>query len=93
MSNKTAPKSLVEAVQFVFDALEPFDEAARQRILASAMSLLGGNVPPITSTPTGSHGALRVPILPFAGATAQTYNVPKPGKMHCEHVFETVMMH
>jgi hypothetical protein len=40
--SKGSPKSLVEAVQQVFEALEPFDEAARQRILSSAVSLLGG---------------------------------------------------
>lgn len=38
---KASPKTLVEAVQLVFEALEPFDEAARQRILSSAVSLLG----------------------------------------------------
>jgi hypothetical protein len=40
-SKKSAPKTLVEAVQAVFDALEPFDDAARNRILQSAASLLG----------------------------------------------------
>jgi hypothetical protein len=44
-TSKTGPRSLVEAVQRVFEALEPFDEAARQRILSSAMSLLGGGFP------------------------------------------------
>jgi hypothetical protein len=42
---KAGPKSLVEAVQLVFEALEPFDEAARQRILGSATSLLGSTFP------------------------------------------------
>jgi hypothetical protein len=42
VSGKGGPKTLVEAVQLVFDALEPFDDAARQRILTSAVSLLGG---------------------------------------------------
>jgi hypothetical protein len=49
---KSAPKSLVEAVQAVFDALEPFDETARNRILQSATSLLGAStviVPPTAS--------------------------------------------
>jgi hypothetical protein len=47
ISAKSAgPKNLVEAVQLVFEALEPFDEAARQRILSSAVSLLGGTVAP-----------------------------------------------
>lgn len=45
-AGKARPKSLVEAVQFVFEALEPFDEAARQRILSSAVSLLGSSLPP-----------------------------------------------
>ena len=62
MSTKTAPKTLVEAVQLVFDALQPFDDAARQRILASAVSLLGGSVP-IASSPTSSHGYVRVPTV------------------------------
>lgn len=35
------PSSLVEAVQIVFDALQPFDDAARQRILASVVALFG----------------------------------------------------
>jgi hypothetical protein len=39
-----APKDLVEAVQDVYSALEPFDEAARQRILTSAVSLLGSTL-------------------------------------------------
>ena len=43
-ASKSSPKSLVEVVQQVFDALEPFDEAARQRILSSAVSLLGGGL-------------------------------------------------
>jgi hypothetical protein len=51
-TSKVGPKNLVEAVQLVFDALEPFDEAARQRILASAVSLLGSNLPAL-ATPTG----------------------------------------
>ncbi len=38
---KAAPKTLVEAVQAVFSALEPFDDDARQRIITSAASLLG----------------------------------------------------
>ena len=41
---KAVPKSLVEAVQAVFEALEPFDDTARSRILQSATSLLGGSV-------------------------------------------------
>jgi len=52
--SKTSPKTLVEAVQQVFEALEPFDEAARQRILSSAVSLLGGALP-------GASFALRIP--------------------------------
>ncbi len=60
---KTAPKNLVEAVQVVFAALEPFDESARQRILASAVSLLGGTLSsppqqatiPVHSRSTGSQ--------------------------------------
>jgi hypothetical protein len=46
---KIGPKTLVEAVQALFDALEPFDEAARQRILTSAVSLLGSRLPPAVS--------------------------------------------
>jgi hypothetical protein len=41
---KPTVKTLVEAVQAVFDALEPFDDGARNRILQSATSLLGGTV-------------------------------------------------
>jgi hypothetical protein len=38
MANKrSTPKTLVEAVQAVFDALEPFDDAARNRILQSVL--------------------------------------------------------
>lgn len=52
MATKGAEKSLglVEAVQLVFDALQPFDEAARQRILSSAVSLLGGTLPTTTAS-------------------------------------------
>jgi hypothetical protein len=49
-ASKAAPKSLVEAVQEVFEALEPFDEAARQRIISSVVSLLGSSIPA-----TGQH--------------------------------------
>ncbi len=42
---KKSPKSIVEAVQLVFEALEPFDEEARQRVLSSAASLLGTSLP------------------------------------------------
>jgi hypothetical protein len=44
-TRKSSPKTLVEAVQAVFDALEPFDDAARNRILQSAASLLGTALP------------------------------------------------
>jgi len=55
MGSKSPPKTLVEAVQAVFDALEPFDDGARSRILQSATSLLGGGfVPP---APVGGGGA------------------------------------
>ena len=49
-TSKSAPKTLVDAVQAVFDALEPFDEAARNRILQSAASLLGMGLPSMAST-------------------------------------------
>jgi hypothetical protein len=49
--SKTVPKSLVEAVQSVFEALEPFDDVARTRILQSATSLLGA---PIASSSAAS---------------------------------------
>ena len=60
--SKSSPKSLVEAVQQVFEALEPFDEAARQRILSSAVSLLGGGLPvpatrPVEPNPTRALAA------------------------------------
>ena len=59
---KSGPKNLVEAVQLVFDALEPFDESARQRILASATSLLGSSLPVPAIVPSGpSH--VRIPIV------------------------------
>ena len=65
---KPGPKNLVEAVQLVFEALEPFDEAARQRILSSAVSLLG------SSLPTSSHqiteiGQARVSAGPLPRGT------------------------
>ena len=44
-SGKGGPKNLIQAVQLVFEALEPFDEDARQRILSSAASLLGSVLP------------------------------------------------
>src|SRR5688500_15957820 len=61
MPSKTPP-TLVAAVQTVFEALEPFDEAARQRILASVVSLLGGHLHQFGGStsaavpPTGSQG-------------------------------------
>ena len=72
MASKAAPKSLVEAVQAVFEALEPFDDAARTRILQSATSLLGGNlvpsqttllVGPVTTPSTTRHSSER-PLSP-----------------------------
>lgn len=57
------PKSLVEAVQLVFEALEPFDEVARQRILSSAVSLLGGS-PSTQGAPTSG-------LVPSRPATIQ----------------------
>ena len=42
-TKERAAPTLVEAVQSVFEALEPFDAAARQRILSSVVSLLGGS--------------------------------------------------
>jgi hypothetical protein len=56
-TSKSGPRSLVEAVQLVFSALEPFDEAARQRILASAVSLLGSSLPATLVPPTASRAA------------------------------------
>jgi hypothetical protein len=62
---KDHPKSPVDAVQQVYDALEPFDDAARRRILESASSLLGmrpgsvaegsGKAPPHLSQPLSSQ--------------------------------------
>lgn len=58
-TSKPGPRSLVDAVQLVFSALEPFDEAARQRILASAVSLLGSGFPASTAAPVGGSGHFR----------------------------------
>ncbi len=54
---KQTQKTLVEAVQAVFDALESFDEPSRQRILNSAAALLGSQAPLAPSAPTGTHAA------------------------------------
>jgi hypothetical protein len=54
MAAKSTPKSLVEAVQAVFDALEPFDDAARIRILQSATSLLGSGFAGAPQAPASS---------------------------------------
>lgn len=58
MASKSSP-TLVAAVQTVFEALEPFDDAARQRILSSVVSLLGGgfSAPVTASAPMGSAAA------------------------------------
>lgn len=55
MPSKPGPRSLVEAVQQVFEALEPFDDAARQRILSSAVSLLGTALPSTAVLTTEGH--------------------------------------
>lgn len=69
-SSKSAPKTLVDAVQAVFDALEPFDEAARHRILQSAASLLGTGLPSlaIPSQPTVNSPPLPVSAIGTRGA-------------------------
>ena len=54
MALKSAPKTLVDAVQAVYAALEPFDDAARQRILQSATALFGGTLSSAAPTPAGS---------------------------------------
>lgn len=64
-TSKRGPKSLVEAVQLVFDSLEPFDEAARQRILASAVSLLGSSLA-ASITPPGALAQVRLPNVQAA---------------------------
>lgn len=51
------PPTLVAAVQTVFEALEPFDESARQRILASVVSLLGGQPLHSGGAPMGAGGS------------------------------------
>lgn len=67
-TSKTGPKNLVEAVQLVFEALEPFDEPARQRILSSAVSLLGSSLPaPGTST----GGVVRPPTVQAPPPTSE----------------------
>jgi hypothetical protein len=43
--------SPIEAVRAIFEALEPLDEATRSRAIASAISLLGMNVPASLSIP------------------------------------------
>jgi hypothetical protein len=56
--SRAAPKGLVEAVQAVFSALEPFDDDARQRIISSAASLLGTRAPALghaIAHPSQSH--------------------------------------
>lgn len=62
---KAAPKSLVQAVQVVYDALQPFDDSARQRILTSAVSLLGTPMPasPALTHPISTHPLPPVPPL------------------------------
>jgi hypothetical protein len=62
---KSSPRTLVEAVQAVFEALEPFDEAARNRILQSASSLLGNSLNPQPSVPiSAAPGASAVLAAP-----------------------------
>ena len=53
MASKQAPKTLVEAVQAVFEALEPFDDAARARIIQSVTSLLGSGMS--GAAPSATH--------------------------------------
>jgi hypothetical protein len=52
---------LVDAVQAVFQALEPFDDTARHRILQSAASLLGTALP--TSLTTSAHPTGAAPVV------------------------------
>jgi hypothetical protein len=67
-ASRSGPKGLVEAVQLVFEALEPFDEAARQRILSSAVSLLGTSLP-TSVTPVAEAGHARTAIQTTRSAT------------------------
>jgi len=66
-TSKQPQKTLVEAVQAVYEALEPFDDTSRQRILISATSLLGGHLtPPVAAVPQAVPQQSKAP-QPVAG--------------------------
>jgi hypothetical protein len=72
--NPEGTPSVLTAVQSVHDALEPLDDATRQRVLASVSALLGmvgsGSVePPIPLQPDQGRD--------FAGPRSQGFDRPK----------------
>jgi len=60
-----APRSPAEAVVAIFDTLQPYDEATRQRILTSVMTLLGVTTTPSPTTSMSTSTATsRRPLSP-----------------------------
>jgi len=66
MAAKT--KSPVDAVQAIYDALDPLDNETRQRVVSSAMSLLGMAQPRPQGASAGTRAGTFVPHDPVAPA-------------------------
>ena len=62
-----------EVARTIYEALKPLDADARQRVMSSALSLLGMGPTPQTSTPT--HGA---PAVPGTGIVQQHGSTGRP---------------
>jgi hypothetical protein len=64
-AKQAGENSLVYAVQAVYTALQQLDTEARQRVVTSALSLLGEGVPQVAAVTTPSQAlAPREPLLP-----------------------------
>jgi hypothetical protein len=74
--SSVTPKTLVDAVQQVFGALEPFDDAARRRIIDSVASLLG-----MAATPKYADSAMRLAEPPSPHVSEQSAPPAAPRRL------------
>jgi hypothetical protein len=68
--SREQPKSPVDAVQLVYEALEPFDDQGRRRIVESAASLLGMRLGGLAPEPHAKSASTSIVGAPSMASTA-----------------------
>ncbi|MGZ5150018.1 MAG: hypothetical protein ACXWI6_08210, partial [Burkholderiales bacterium] len=79
-----------DAAKTIYDALEPLDTQTRQRVLTSALSLLGMTVPEAPSSAIASSGAAPAPAgyHPTAPVQTPSHQSPPPVTVSLESLMK-----